>query len=550
MKKVIALLIALSMVLSIAACGGGGQPAPAPEQSSPPPMIDITQTNDQTSPGSATPAAPEPPPAASGPQYGGVVKMITTADTSYPFGLAWNSALNFATQVIVPFGECLVLETTGGDIKPWLATEWEIDVEKAEVRLKLRDDVYFSDGSKFNAEVVEWNFVKSKEAKALNPAIDRVEKRGEYEVAAVMTNGVFANNILNLLASHSFAITSKEHFDKNGEDYAGEHPVGTGPFVMTEKNPGVSVKFTKNDKYWQPGKPYLDGFEFHAIVDVMTQNAALLSTGSDRVDVLNGGSAEQLSFLGGDPDLTVWAFPNGVTAIYPSSNNEDSPFAKQEVREAVSYAIDRKQFADAKGYGYLAPATQFIPDGYYGHFNDGRDLFEYDPAKAKELLAAAGYPNGFTTNWYAANTMDQDMSVILVDMLSAVGIKCELEFPDAGRMTELRSTGWEGMLFMPFTSLAAVPSTFRLQLDPPGIYNVSTWRPPGYEVDFAALLRTPTYDQGIAENMHHWFADYMLIVPVIEQVNSYVVRNSIQDAEYGFWAVGTQWLPSDMWLSE
>ncbi|MCL1805322.1 MAG: ABC transporter substrate-binding protein [Clostridiales bacterium] len=546
MKKAIALLIALTLLIAAAGCGGGSQPQPT-QPAETPAMIDHTQTNNQSSPGATTPATPEPP-AAGGPKYGGVVKMITTADTTYPFGLSWNSALNFATQPIVPFGECLVLESTGGDIFPWLATEWETDVENAEVRLKLRDDVYFSDGSKMTADVIEWNFIKSKEARALNPAIDRVEARGEYEVAAVMTNGVFANNILNLLASHSFAIVSMENFEKNGVDYAGEHPVGTGPFVMTEKNPGVSVKYARNDSYWQPEKPYLDGFEFHAITDVMTQNAALLSSGSDRVDVLNGGSAEQLAMLGADPDLTVWAFPNGVTSIYPSSNNPDSPFAKQEVREAVSYAIDRKMFADATGYGYLGPATQFIPDGYYGHFNDGRDLFSYDPAKAKELLAAAGYPNGFTTNWYAVNTMSSDLSVILTDMLQAVGIICEMEFPEPARVTELRSTGWEGMIYMPFTSLAALPSTFRLQLDPPGVYNVSTWRPPGYELDFAALLQTPTYDQGIAERMHHWFSDNMLIVPVIEQINSYVVRNSIQDAEYGFWAVGTQWLPSDMWL--
>ena len=550
MRKVFFALLAILLIASLAACGGSGQQdagntTPPPSQ----PVADIPLPSPSTTP--ETPSAPAQEPAeTAGAQYGGVVKMITTADTSYPFGLPWNSALNFATQVIVPFGECLVLESTGGDIFPWLATEWETDVENAEVRLKLRDDIYFSDGSKLTADVIEWNFVKSKEARALNPAIDRVEKRGEYEVAAVMTNGVFANNILNLLASHSFAICSMENFDKNGEAYAGEHPVGTGPFVMTEKNPGVSVKFARNDNYWQPEKPYLDGFEFHAIVDMMTQNAALLSSGSDRVDVLNGGSGEQMALLGADPDLTVWTFPNGVTSLYPSSNVEDSPFSKQEVREAVSYALNRQEFSDAKGFGFLGPATQFIPEGYYGHFNDGRDLFAYDPDKAKELLAAAGYPNGFRTNWYAANTMDQDMSTALTDMLSAVGIICDMEFPDAGRMTEIRSTGWEGLLFMPFTSLAALPSTFRLQLDPPGVYNVSTWRPPGYEADFAALLQTPTYDQGLAEKMHHWFSDYMLIVPVIEQVNSYVVRNSIQDAEYGYWAVGTQWLPSNMWLKQ
>ncbi|MCL1817536.1 MAG: ABC transporter substrate-binding protein [Spirochaetaceae bacterium] len=317
--------------------------------------------------------------------------MITTAETGYPFGLPWNSAANFSTQVIVPFGETLVLEATSGDIHPFLATEWTTDMQKEELVLKLRDDVYFSDGSKFNAEVVEWNFVKAKEARALNPAIDRVEKRGEYEVAVIMAGG-YTNMILNLLASHTFAICSKENFDVNGEYFAGENPVGTGPFLMTEKQPGAKVTYgKKNDNYWQPGKPYLDAFEFAVITDGMTQNAAMLSKGNDKVDVLNNPpSPEQLAVLDADSDLTVWAFPNGINCIWTSSINEDSPFNKQDVREAVSYAVDRELIAAARGYGYQKPATQFIPKGFYGHYNDERNMFEYNPAKAKELLAAAG----------------------------------------------------------------------------------------------------------------------------------------------------------------
>ncbi|MCL1805323.1 MAG: ABC transporter substrate-binding protein [Clostridiales bacterium] len=550
MKRLIASLIALSMLLTVAGCGGGSQPQPAQQPESPA-LIDHTQTNNQSSPGTATPAAPAEPPAASGPKYGGLVRMITTAETAYPFGLPWNSAANFSTQVIVPFGECLVLEATNGDIFPFLATEWQTDMEKEELVLKLRDDIYFSDGSKFNADVVEWNFVKSKEARALNPAIDSVVKRGEYEVAVIMAGG-YTNMILNLLASHSFAICSKENFDKNGEYFAGENPVGTGPFIMSDKQPGSKVTYDRNEKYWQPGKPYLDNFEFAAITDGMTQNASMLSKGNDRVDVLNNPpSPEQLKVLDADPDLTVWAFPSGTNCIWVSSMNEDSPFAKQEVREAVSYAIDRELVSDALGYGYQKAATQFIPAGYYGHYPDNRDLFGFDVGKSKELLAAAGYPDGFTTTWHASASANLDIIQALIDMLEVIGIKCELELSEPARIVELRSvTGWEGIIYQGFPNLASLPSTFRLSFDVNLNYNKSAWRPPGYTDAFDMLRMTPTFDQGAAEAVHNLLADYMCFIPIMETVNSYVVRNSIRDAEYGYWAVGTQWLVADMWLDE
>jgi ABC-type transport system substrate-binding protein len=176
-------------------------------------------------------------------------------------------------------------------------------------------------------------------------------------------------------------------------------------------------------------------------------------------------------------------------------------------------------------------------------------MFSYSPEKSKALLAEAGYPNGFDTTWYVNSNTDKDISTAITDMLKNVGINCEMEFNETARISELRAKGWEGMVFMAFTSLASLPSTFRLQVDPYYAYNVSTWRPPDYEKDFIALRQSPTFDQSLAEKAHLWLHDYMVIIPVMQQANSYIVRNSVQGGEFGFWAVGTQWLPSNIWLS-
>ena len=550
------------MLITLAACGGGGsnQSSSQPSGSSgtstgaPPPgqpTMNVTMPGPDSNP---IPAGTEVAvPANDEPQYGGVCKMITNADTTYPFGLPWNAYLNNATQPIVPFGEALVLESTGGDIYPWLATDWVIDPVKKEIRLNLREDVWFSDGSKFNAEVVEWFFTTTQEVPGrLNPAVGWVEAIGEYAIAVHMGNDVFANNILNILASHNYAIVSKENYEKNGEDYAGEHPVGTGPFIMSEKNPGVGVKYVRNDNYWQEGKPYLDGFEFVVISDAQTQiNAMMAPPGPTRVDVLNNPGVESLAILSQNPELDIYFYPSGVSALWPSSMNEDSPFADIRVRQAMMYAIDREALSEARGFGYYLPATQFVPKGYYGHFRDERDLFAYNPEKAKQLLAEAGYPNGFKTPYYATNTADRDLVTAVTSMLGAIGIECEMDFRDTGAMSTMRNvTGWEGIYHGGFGSLASMPSGWRLAFDPQYTFNKSTRRPDGYAEAFEELLLTINFEQRTAERCHELLYEDMSVIPMLQTGNSYVTRSTLMDAEYGYWAVGTQWLPSEMWFRQ
>jgi hypothetical protein len=72
----------------------------------------------------------------------------------------------------------------------------------------------------------------------------------------------------------------------------------------------------------------------------------------------------------------------------------------------------------------------------------------------------------------------------------------------------------------------------------------------GYGDDFTALTKTPTFDQALAEKCHAWLYDYMVVVPILNRVNAYVVKSNIHGAEYGYWALGTQWLPESAWMSK
>jgi peptide/nickel transport system substrate-binding protein len=228
--------------------------------------------------------------------------------------------------------------------------------------------VTFHDGSKLDASVVEWYFAMAKASGFLNPGIVGVEATGEYEVV-VKLNG-YLNNALNILASHAFALCSKENLEKNGEEYAGENPVGTGPFVFKDKKVGISITYARYDNYWQEGKPYLDGIEYVFITDVMTQNAAMMAKTSDAADVVGVTSAEQIALLREDPDLNVKLLPIGPTIMMPSGINPDSPWSIREVRQALSWAIDREAICEARGFGIFTPATQFVAEGYLGRLPD------------------------------------------------------------------------------------------------------------------------------------------------------------------------------------
>ena len=548
MKKTILALLVLALLLSLAACGGGSSPAQSSPDLSPPPST----TEMPLPPSSTTVAVGDmPEELAEEKEYGGTVRMVVTVDTAYPFGLPWNSAANIATQVQVPFSETLITQYTRGTFIPWLATEWIADVENEEVLLKLRDDVYFSDGSKLTAEVVKWNFDMQIETKAANPSIAGAEVRGEYEVAVKMAGG-FSNAVLPLLAARNYGMTSKENYEKVGAERAGEYPVCSGPFILQEKIPGSKVVFEKNPNYWIPGKPYLDNFEYHAITDVMTQTAAMLSKDDkDRIDVLMQNNGEQIQTLLKDPDLEMITYASGHSAIYPSSRNEDSPFAKLEVRQAVAYAIDRQLLADARGFGVLTPATQMIVTGFMGWFDDGRNYYPYDPEKSKALLTQAGYPNGLDSTLFVPQSTDREIAIAVQDMLRQVGINCEMEFPEPGLMTEIRSRrGWEGLLMGGFTNITSMTSTYRTQLDPDYQYNISAWRPVEEMLPIYNASRvTPMLDNDLFQQLHALMADNMVIMPLLSSNTTFIVNRAVRDGGFGYYGLGTIFLPEEIWRS-
>ena len=312
-----------------------------------------------------------------------------------------------------PCIETLLREDSGGNVHPFLATEWTVDLDAKTLTLTLQEGVKFHDGTDFNADAVVFCLQHSIDAAVL-PQYTGVSAVDEYTVE--LTFDSFSNSALNALASRSNGFISPTAFEENGLEWARQNPVATGPFKFDSFTRGDVLKYVRNDDYWQEGKPYLDGVYHHFITDTMTQQAAMQTEGEEGIDVLNTSSGEQISTLTA-MGLEATYLPIGPMVLVPNSANGDSPLSDLKVRQAIYHAIDRESIVAARGFGVWTSAFQYVPSGWAAHV-DELDTDPYDPDLAMELLEEAGYSDGFSTNIICMpNFADKDAMVAVQNQL-------------------------------------------------------------------------------------------------------------------------------------
>jgi peptide/nickel transport system substrate-binding protein len=329
-----------------------------------------------------------------------------------------------------------------------LAESMEEDPKNLSITYRLRKGVKFHDGTPFNAEAVKWNFEIRLEKNALTDGkyVKSIQVVDDYTLKVNVTE--FHNQLaFNYGWQQMYSPTAFKQ--AGGGDvqksiaWARTHAVGTGPFKVVEFKGDTLIRWERNNDYWQPGKPYLDGMEVRYIPDIMTASA-IMQVGE--ADVWMDVSAVQNILDLQKKGFKVNWGPGMFWAILPNSSDANSPFANKKVREAVEYAIDRPGVAKMLGYGQFEPLTQMAPSGWPGYV-PGYNPRPYNPAKAKQLLAEAGYPNGFQTELLASVT-SQDGAAALQAYLAAVGINVKLDMTDPGRYaTAAFQTGWKGMIF-------------------------------------------------------------------------------------------------------
>jgi len=292
-----------------------------------------------------------------------------------------------------PQYETLFRRTPENMIEPFLATGYK--AEGAKVTITLRQDVTFSDGEPFNAKVAAANINRGAEIGVLRTLSGVVEAKaiGDYTLE-IMLKRPDPSFMAGLSTDAGMMISTKAMADPALD----RNPVGTGPYVYNTKlsREGALAVYTLNKNYRDPSAQGLEKIEVYAIPE---DTARLNALRTGQIDMGLFLSSPQAQMIDKTPGLKLVKKIGGSTyavVILDKAGTQVPAFADKRVRQAMSYAIDRKAFADVIEYGLAVPSVQPFPKGHWGHNPALVGKFEYNPKKARALLAEAGYKDGFT----------------------------------------------------------------------------------------------------------------------------------------------------------
>jgi peptide/nickel transport system substrate-binding protein len=329
---------------------------------------------------------------------------------------------------ILPMYEALTWVDAGGKVSPMLATSWQQPAPNT-WRFTLRDGVTFHNGDPFDAESVKFTYDRALNADNKLPALARVANVGEVQIVDSKTVDIVTKSVDVIFPSTAAQvfIGSGKYFTSAGEQGYTSTPVGTGAWRMTQMNRDDTYAFTRFDGYWG-AKPSIRDLTIKVIPDTAARVSALRA---GDVDLIEGISVDDIDRINASGQTRVLSVPIGsVTNLL--LNDSQPYFADQRVRQAVNYAVDKQKLATALRKGYTRPtADQIIGDDCFG-FNPNLQPYAYDPDMAKQLLADAGFANGFETDAHMANNpiFGQTIGEAVSAELANVGITMNVTVPD------------------------------------------------------------------------------------------------------------------------
>jgi len=383
--------------------------------------------------------APSPGP----PRHGGDLRRVVTA---FPKILGYPEEFSpIDADFSAPALERLISWDEDGNLIPVLAESWEGDPEKKTITWRLRKGVFFTDGTVWDAEALKWNWESRLRAGRLidGDSVKTLEVIDDHTLKMHLSDyhrSMFHNYGWGVMISPTaFEKAGNGDLDKSKE-WARSNAVGTGPFRIVEFKRDVLIRYEKNEHYWRKNRPYYDSFESRLIPDPMIASAIMQAREADmftNVDVRTALDLEEMGFR------VNWG-PGMLMALLPNSSDPASPYADRRVREALEYAIDRPALAKMIGHGKYEPLTQLAGKKFLGYVPDF-DPRPYNVAKARHLLAEAGYPEGFRTK-IMANDVTRDLAAALQSYLGKVGIEVDLDIADTARYTAaIFADGWSGL---------------------------------------------------------------------------------------------------------
>jgi peptide/nickel transport system substrate-binding protein len=426
----IPLLLILAVALLISACSSGTTTSTSPTTA---PPVSTTATVGPTSTTGA-------PPSGSTAVPGGTLVL---AGTPLPKNIGYQPTMGQTdkSHIFETIAETLMTVNTKGELLPKLATSVETDPVAKTITWHLREGVTFHDGTPFNAAAVAWNFQQLKDAGVLQygDSVSAFTVVDDKTVRFDLTS--FGYQYVQAFASKIY-ILSPTAIEKNGKDWAISNVSATGPFMLDKFDPASVVTVVKNPKYWQAGKPYLDGIEERFNLDSAVLSAAIQS---NEIQLVTSGDTVLLKDLAAKGFNSVQSNPNKtVEFLAPSSSDPSSPLSNSLVRQACEYAIDFGAVAKGLFQGTQEAMTQMSYPGAVG-YEPARNR-NYDVAKAQQLLEQAGFPGGkgISISIYGTTSAPSvARRTAIAGYLQAVGITVKIESMPFPTYATMQAEGWK-----------------------------------------------------------------------------------------------------------
>jgi peptide/nickel transport system substrate-binding protein len=483
-------------------------------------------------------------PAAEQPQYGGTFRYID------PRGPA--TTIGWLAEPGPPLGlyACTMMEGLvdvdyQGTVMPKLATGWNVASDLSSITFTLRTGVKFHDGSDFNAAVAKWNYDNYIAAHLASVKdVSSVDAVDDHTIRINLSQ--YSNTFLATVSS--IYMISKAAFDAGGAEGLRWNPVGTGPFEFESFERDVSLKVVKFNNYWQTGKPYLDGIEAQFIIDPLTASA---SFEAGEADAVGGDVAKVLGDLKQKGYEVLSSYTGAITLI-PDSNNADSIWANEKVREAVDYAIDRDAIVKARGFGLWTTTYQFAPPDASAYIKDLPER-KYDPEKAKQLLTEAGYPDGFDTTLIGdSSTTDKEATVAVQGYLAAIGINAQLDWIDFAGFVQYVMGGWNDAILACANGFSAANINQGIDFvwSQTAAFFPSVQKTDQLQTLLDESMASKDYDPALVQKVLRYIYDTAMFLPLYCITRGHAIQSYVHDS--GFytqqnWAVFT---PADTWLSK
>jgi peptide/nickel transport system substrate-binding protein len=456
---------------------------------------------------------------------GAADKTLTISEsvTATPWDLA-KASMGPEAQYYQPVYDTLIRLNTKNEPTPNLATSWTYDKAQTTLTLKLRSGVKFTDGTALDAQAVKQNLLHTKSGTGTAAGeiqdISSVDAVDAQTVAIKLSHPTAA--LLPALGQVSGMIASPKSLDNP------KAPVGSGPYQLdtSATTAGQTYTYTRTSGYWNAKAFPYDKIVIKYLADPTARTNALLSGQLDgaslslsRVKTVKDRGLNVVTYQPGDIEgLFIW---DRAGKIVPA-------LGKLKVRQALNYAFDKQAIIKTAKTGLGEPTTQLFAPGEEGYDASLNSTYSYDPAKAKKLLAEAGYPNGFSVTLPDMSALFPQEQAALTQSLKDIGIKVKL---DNLPSDQIFSSMLSGKYALSYFKLGAPTSWDKVQLE---LTKNATWNPFKYDDpkadDLISQISKATGAERTAlfKELNTYVVDQAWDAPWTPTVNAYATAKDVK----------------------